>query len=56
MKHPYARYGYVAAVLVGLLGWAIATEEKRHGHGQQRAPTSSGGSSSSGGSNSGPAK
>jgi hypothetical protein len=55
MKHPYARYGYVAAVLLGLLGWAIATEEKKHGHEQQTA-TSGATSSSSGRSGGGPAK
>ncbi|KAI7845348.1 hypothetical protein COHA_001055 [Chlorella ohadii] len=31
-KHPYARFGYAGAVLLGLLGWAIATEEKKHPH------------------------
>lgn len=30
LKHPYYRYGYVGAVLFGLLGWAIASEEKKH--------------------------
>ena len=37
LKHPYSRYGYVAAVLVGALGWALASrqqqQEQRHVHG-----------------------
>jgi hypothetical protein len=32
MKHPYARFGYAGALLLGLLGWAVATEEKKHPH------------------------
>lgn len=39
MKHPYAKVGYAAALLMGLLGWAIATgekkyEERKHSHAQ----------------------
>ena len=32
VKHPYARLGYAGALLLGLLGWAIATQEKKHPH------------------------
>lgn len=32
LQHPYARYGYLAALVLGLLGWAIGTEERKHPH------------------------
>ncbi|KAI3430753.1 hypothetical protein D9Q98_009165 [Chlorella vulgaris] len=31
LRHPYSRYGYVAAVAMGLLGWAVASGEKKPG-------------------------
>lgn len=42
-RHPYYRYGYAAAILVGLMGWGIATEEKKahpekFGHTPGKAP------------------
>lgn len=46
MRHPYYRYGYAAAVLFGLLGWAIATEEKKH---EQKQPGGHDHAGSSGG-------
>lgn len=47
-RHPYYRYGYAAAVLVGLIGWGIATEEKKHeGH---AAHAGKGGDGAAGGS------
>lgn len=33
----YARYGYAGAVLLGLLGWGIATEERKHDERQHHA-------------------
>lgn len=42
MKHPYSRYGYVAVVLTGLLGWFIATEEKKHAREHEQSGGSSG--------------
>jgi hypothetical protein len=29
MKHPYYRYGYAAAILFGVIGYGIATSEKK---------------------------
>ncbi|KAL4424667.1 hypothetical protein ABPG77_004474 [Micractinium sp. CCAP 211/92] len=47
LRHPYYRYGYVAAVLFGLVGWAIATEEKErrepHAENAERDGKGSGG-------------
>lgn len=43
MRHPYSRYGYVAAVVMGLLGWAIASEEKRHPRERQAERQAQGG-------------
>ena len=39
LKHPYSRYGYVAAVLVGALGWALASrqQQKEQRHDERRA-------------------
>lgn len=52
LRHPYYRYGYAAAVVMGLLGWAIATEEKGR-RGTPAEHDSSSGSSGSGGSSGG---
>lgn len=30
MKHPYYRHGYALAILVGLIGYGIATTQKTH--------------------------
>ena len=35
MKHPYYRYGYAAALVMGLLGWAIDGGERKHEQQQQ---------------------
>lgn len=35
MKHPYYRYGYSLAILVGLIGYGIAFEQKSHDHGSE---------------------
>jgi hypothetical protein len=30
LKHPYYRYGYTAALLVGLIGWGLGYQQNRH--------------------------
>lgn len=30
MRHPYARYTYLAAFLFGTIGYFAATEDKKH--------------------------
>ena len=36
LRHPYARYGAVGAVLLGALGYALATHERNHAGGGER--------------------
>lgn len=30
MRHPYSRYTYLAAFVFGIVGYAVATEDKKH--------------------------
>ncbi|KAL4420400.1 hypothetical protein ABPG75_010056 [Micractinium tetrahymenae] len=50
MRHPYYRYGYAAAVVFGIVGWAIATEEKerRGPHAEPAEPAEHGAKGGSG--------